>query len=1270
MDEKRNRLSLQITRPPLTDATRRIINGATIRAEPEERTVEDDYQEILSDPMSIVTTPLSTKGHVEINCMSPGTNSQGGSNRNSTLSAHSLLSNKGKRKTHVGPWQLGRTLGRGSTGRVRLAKHALTGQTAAIKIVSKKSAAMAQSESIAAMDKNIGHFSCATARPMPSGIEREVVIMKLIEHPNVISLYDVWENRGELYLVLEYVEGGELFDYVSNHGPLAEEEAVRIFRQIIAGLGHCHRFHICHRDLKPENILLDSWRNVKLADFGMAALQPAGHWLNTSCGSPHYAAPEIIYGRKYRGDKADIWSCGIILYALLTGYLPFDGGDLPTTLRLVKKAEFMIPRELSYEATDLIERILQKKPEDRINMEQIFMHPLLKKYEKFHQARSNHFLGPAPPISVRDCGPPVLARQDIDADLLRNLQTLWHDVKPDALIQRLLETEPTQERMFYNALVKFRNEQLENYQGQPLEYSASDYHHISRGPARIANKRTGSRKRNQVPTRDKIHSPLREPKYCATVESYDPFRSPKNRITDREAQFAKVTIHRRIPEEVQKEAAEEVVQVPTSVPDSELGFEDCLPSSPFAVVRNKKTKLNSVKSFQSKASCGSSRRPLNGTPTPRSASYKRNVCFRHGRYRSQGSMSAKGSISHVDVPDVPDVPTMKDDKSDSSFEYEDDGDPFSDRHGSPMLPAQPTVVRGTGITVKHCSQVRKVRESDFIWKDEARKVSHELGQICEEAFNGGSVSTGCTSSTSTDSETPATSVSMASPEDSYRRIPVRPKRKSGPSIPGASSRSYTAAELAETRRKLIAHSTQDGSQDIPAYLTAVISHLDRLIEQDRLRHPPKRSASDENTRASQPDPFLKTSHEPSSLPMISEEANNSSKPNIIEHENITFPSTSMSGSRPTSSVTSGRRTIRMVPQSSVPSIDNSKSLDVRKRYRNRETTPGDTQPLIEDYEALPDIESATSTRYTSASSRTARNPPELAPIAEIPPKSPRRSGPRGPETKKWSWFRNRSQTSTETARLQSDMKPRQPSPATLVIQEVNQPAQPTPAEVEGALKAQEQTLTKQKGGFLRKLMKRKQSKTVDSSTTETLPVEAGETADNNPLLTQLSGGDTSFETDNNQQPLPRRPRPARSQNWFARVFQFKPATRVIALNTSKIKGRKEVYKILREWEWKQYGLVDVCMDKSNNVIHGRVDEVNLLRLRPVKFSAEFYTVLEHGRQANLSLVRFRQERGAASSFQKVVDTLHLVMKQRGILVEDPSRAKKMTQILDAFPDKT
>ena len=261
------------------------------------------------------------------------------SKRASQISTTSTVSNKGKRKTHVGPWQLGKTLGKGATGRVRLAKHALTGQIAAVKIVSKKSAALVQSASMARMDKDLTlPINALGQRTMPFGIEREVVIMKLIEHPHVINLYDIWENRGELYLVLEHVEGGELFDYVSSNGALPEEEAVRLFRQIIGGLSYCHRFNICHRDLKPENILLDGARNVKLADFGMAALQPKGKWLNTSCGSPHYAAPEIILGDPYRGDKADIWSVGIILFAMLNGFLPFDGGDLTTTLRLVKKA--------------------------------------------------------------------------------------------------------------------------------------------------------------------------------------------------------------------------------------------------------------------------------------------------------------------------------------------------------------------------------------------------------------------------------------------------------------------------------------------------------------------------------------------------------------------------------------------------------------------------------------------------------------------------------------------------------------------------------------------------------------------------------------------------------------------------------------------------------------------------------------------------------------------------------------------------------------------
>jgi serine/threonine-protein kinase HSL1, negative regulator of Swe1 kinase len=245
------------------------------------------------------------------------------------------------------------------------------------------------------------------------------------------------------YLVLEYVEGGELFHHVIKNGALPEEEAVRLFRQIIAGLSYCHRFNICHRDLKPENILLDQHHNVKIADFGMAALQPAGLWLNTSCGSPHYASPEIIYGKKYQGDKADIWSCGIILFVMLVGALPFDGQDLQTTLRLVKKGDYVIPPMIGADASNLIQLILRKRPEDRLTMEQIWQHPLLKKYESLHQFSSplGLYVGPPPPLSATEAGRAANKAVDIDAELLRNLHTLWHGEKQDVLIEKLTNEE-------------------------------------------------------------------------------------------------------------------------------------------------------------------------------------------------------------------------------------------------------------------------------------------------------------------------------------------------------------------------------------------------------------------------------------------------------------------------------------------------------------------------------------------------------------------------------------------------------------------------------------------------------------------------------------------------------------------------------------------------------------------------------------------------------------------------------------------------------------
>ncbi len=155
-------------------------------------------------------------------------------------------------------------------------------------------------------------------------MEREVSILKLIDHPYVMKLYDVWETRRHLFIVLEFVDGGELFDYITSRGRLPRHDALRVAAQIVQGLEHCHTFSICHRDLKPENILIDSNNNIKIADFGMATVMKYGAQLSTSCGSPHYTSPEVVSGGSYDGKVSDVWSVGVILYALITAQLPFD----------------------------------------------------------------------------------------------------------------------------------------------------------------------------------------------------------------------------------------------------------------------------------------------------------------------------------------------------------------------------------------------------------------------------------------------------------------------------------------------------------------------------------------------------------------------------------------------------------------------------------------------------------------------------------------------------------------------------------------------------------------------------------------------------------------------------------------------------------------------------------------------------------------------------------------------------------------------------------
>jgi 5'-AMP-activated protein kinase catalytic alpha subunit len=194
-------------------------------------------------------------------------------------------------------------------------------------------------------------------------------------HPHIIRLYEVVETANDIYVVMEYVKSGELFDYIVEKGRLMEDEARHFFQQIISGVEYCHRNMVVHRDLKPENLLLDSRANVKIADFGLSNVMRDGHFLKTSCGSPNYAAPEVISGRLYAGPEVDVWSCGVILYALLCGSLPFDDENIPNLFKKIKGGIYTLPSHLSPGARDLIPRMLLVDPLKRITIPEIRQHP-------------------------------------------------------------------------------------------------------------------------------------------------------------------------------------------------------------------------------------------------------------------------------------------------------------------------------------------------------------------------------------------------------------------------------------------------------------------------------------------------------------------------------------------------------------------------------------------------------------------------------------------------------------------------------------------------------------------------------------------------------------------------------------------------------------------------------------------------------------------------------------------------------------------------------
>ncbi|TAQ88187.1 hypothetical protein B7494_g3480 [Chlorociboria aeruginascens] len=1278
-------------RPPLGEATRRVNNSQQLQVTtapkgspiPHHESLRQDgllqvYNPQAASPRSqgdhfplrelqlqSAASPNSNVANPRLSAISkddPGTDS----NRNSQISTVSTNASDGKRiKSYIGPWKLGKTLGKGATARVRLARHKYTGQEAAIKIVQKKNAQMSQAGSLADLDK--AEASMADSgdgiRRMPVGIEREVAIMKLIQHPNIMKLYDIWENRTEIYLVLEYVDNGELFEHITNNVRLEEEEAMKYFRQILSAVGYCHSFNICHRDLKPENILLTKEGDIKIADFGMAALhQGPDHKLKTSCGSPHYAAPELIRGSTYRGDKVDIWSMGVVLYATLSGRLPFDvetgvGKDwLTSLLTKIRKGSYEMAPEFSVDAADLIQRILQVNPRDRINLNQIWRHPAVRKYDYLDDFGGG--INPQSP-SIKDCGRPVLRRSDINKELLRHLRSMWHRLSEQELMEALLCEEPNDQKLFYSLLLKYRDAQLENYTPD-IGYSTSDYHHVrpltlSKAYSTCHFPQPKLKGHGRQMSRFTVISNVAE-----TERSYDPFKASRPQHLDaiRHPDQAKVTIHRAKP------SAHEAGEVP---PMPKLAATRGKKSDRTGGDRGRQPRFLPPKPFVSRSSLASSTRSRSSAGYPRvSAGYKRGVSFNHLRNRSTSGQrnSLLESPARLIV-----------DRHSNNTEVTVDGDILRPLSGNPSSTRYIRSRKAQSLTSQAFLSVPKAKRITPPWSEDVRQLSTSLAKDCDEAFNRSSVASAVESSVSRRSSTPLSSLDQSGPSrqpsllipPQSQVVTLTKKAKhtsldSRPLPPPPARSESIKMELIEARKQAELRKVSGGDES-PGYLDRMVSHIDRLIQPSS----PIVPRFDRRALSAPADSKQLTSARP--LPSINEargEESSPSKPSDYDQF--------MDRQR--------RSDAKASRIASAPEPHDSRKLHLDDRFSRPHTHLRDTIRVINPSTASfspvrppapltirkkssqggPSLMSgAVNTDSIGHSTKHRPSKPELrqqyhngsADVAPAPDLT-RIDEDRMDEQlvndssgtilrKKSSWFRRSSKSGEDIIMSIGGGPASAPQSSTIdiVLPKIDIPPHIIP---------------KKKGFSFGRLFKKRNPNTD-------MMVSVHDIFDDNASMSDSiieglpgkSGKGNDIEAATTRQIEPQR-------NWLAKLFNVRPASKFICFSVSKRRARKEVTNILKEW--KRYGIRDVQVDKIRNIVFGKVAAKNFLDMKEVAFAGEIMTVIEHGKRSYLSIARFTQERGAASSFHKVVETLETVLKCRGLLVADERKKRMMIKTLN------
>ncbi|KAL5114830.1 serine/threonine-protein kinase gin4 [Pleosporales sp. CAS-2024a] len=1215
-----------------------------------------------------------------------------------------------RRKTNIGPWQLGMTIGKGGCSRVRLVRHTHTKQLGAAKIISKATAESVRALSLANLIESAKQ-DVTTANAIPFGLEREICIMKLLDHPNIVRLYDIWENRNELYLIMEYIEDGELFKYIQEQEGLVEIQAVHIFRQIIAALMYCHRINIHHRDLKPENILLDrQTMTVKLVDFGLAALQPVGKKLTTPCGSPHYAAPEVIKTTSYDGAKADVWSCGVILFVLLCNEPPFNYSGEPRHIgalfRDIMAARYKMPDSLSPEAQDLIRKILVVDPKRRIGLDDIWHHPFMRKYQKElrfegENATVDHWTGPLPAIADWS----TLRRDTIDREIMRYLRTLWHSEKEEVLIQRLLSREPNQEKYFYSALRKYHTDQLENYQPDAhhaVTKSNSDHHHNTRHtPTRqdiqempSSNKHQRSQSAYSILNNEHLYSKHSFYESPVSEASYDPYRASRQPIMPNQSNFKQnVTVHRGGGGGGHSNACEGRKRRPVTA----LGQHPTASSLRVRALRNNSkrsstmTRHSSERSIPSHRSSSTKRRSLSraslassnwaNSPPPvvvRSGGLgRRGVSFSHLRDRRSSVMTASSSIDYSAMAYNNSDENASVHRPHTSIGSYGSSDYGSSSHRSSTRQTS-SAYRSSRSRAAPRTEMARLRlrtpesPTKFI-QTEARKVSTELGKVMEEAFNRSSIGSSIrTSGTGTQDDTPqfdspptsfsntrdsGGSCSIVTPTMKPTIISQRPL----PPIPSETPNTFLHRKLAETRAEIARRLNEDGDN---------LDHFNEVLENlDRLMLPAPNSKRTVSAPAKAPE------HPAPLLHAIPEEGHDGHdrfeqhySPNVRAVTDPVRP-------QATRAVTEQQQQQQQQQQQTIRLVDQSPTrvapLNIRKRSgasvnSSRAVTTASPVPWPGPV-SNPSVRPFQDVQNDLLRARTTQPapPPEKKEVIVMKKKKSLWFR-RNPEDKDCEQKDNEKQIKDKAAagmlhipqawhglddRLKSDVHDTAAGapPSTAI-----QPEKSNQSEF--PLRTSSATATRSDGalrkGFLGLFGKKPKEDKAKR------PIELG--ADNSSSSSIMSGYDLgtehSAETANRTGP------PEIQMNWLSRFLHIKPASKTLCYDVGRGKVRQDLVRLLRDWQ--RFGIRNVTFDRETNVINARVDKNNHLKIKPVSFVIELFVVLEHGQRANLCLARFTQTRGAASSFRKVVDIVEDVFRARCMLIENAEKQAAMMEVLD------